>query len=86
MISQLSRALVGYYVALRISAGAVTTWLPFEPRADPSPIVRASRQQFQGGFDIREIVGSPSRPHVVTLPASFDSQPERQRQYPILPN
>lgn len=86
MVARLSKSLVGYYVALRISAGAATAWLPVEPRVDPSPIVRASTRTMVGGFDIREVVETAGRLHVVTLSANADVRAVGHWQHPILPN
>jgi hypothetical protein len=83
LLSTLSRSIVGYYVALKISAGAVSAWLPNEPRSDPSPIVRAARQTHVGGFDIREVVENAGRLHVVTLPVGLEERAVSQQLHRV---
>jgi hypothetical protein len=63
----IARALVGYYVALQVSARAATLVLPFDAGAPP-PIVRRAEFRDHSGFDPREIVVRGGAVHVVTMP------------------
>jgi hypothetical protein len=68
--SGLSRRLVQYYTALRLSAGAALLFLPDELPTDRAPIVRQSSMSGPGGFDRREIIVRAGKVGVVTLPLS----------------
>jgi hypothetical protein len=86
MGSRLVSATIRYYMALRISAAVISTWMPLEPRADPSPVVRSATMTSDGEFDIREVVETRGRLHVVTLPADSFNSRTHSRQQTILPN
>jgi hypothetical protein len=73
--SRLSRRLVQYYTALRLSAGAALLFLPYEPPAERAPIVRQSSMSGPGGFDRREVIERAGRVSVVTLPLSSPRAP-----------
>jgi hypothetical protein len=67
-MSQLSRWLIQYYTALRLSAGAAMMFLPFETPEPRVPIVRAAETTGPAGFDRRETIVQAGRISVVTLP------------------
>lgn len=64
----LSRSLVWYYVALRLSTGAATAVLPIELPRDRDAIVRTSRTQRVGAMDPREMISRGGDIAVVTMP------------------
>jgi hypothetical protein len=66
--TRLSRALVQYYVALRLSAAAATEHWPLEPKPEPPAIVRVSPAACIEEFDPRECYRGPEITGVVTLP------------------
>ncbi len=68
MTTRLSRRLVQYYTALRLSAGAAVMYLPFETPRPRAPIVRAAETDGPAGFDRREVIVESGRISVVTLP------------------
>ena len=68
VMTQISRRLVEYYTALRLSAGAATLFLPFEAPGPRAPIVRAAETGGPAGFDRREVIMTAGRVSVVTLP------------------
>ena len=70
VLSRLSRWLVRYYTALRLSAGAALLFLPFEAPSQRAPVVRAAVTDGPAGFDRREIIVHSGRVSVVTLPLS----------------
>jgi len=86
MIASLSKSMIGYYVALRISASAVSFWMPLDLHAGPAPIVRASTRTMVGGFDSREVFVLGGRLHVVTLPAGIDVRDNNPGHHLMLPN
>ncbi|MDQ4044052.1 MAG: hypothetical protein M3173_01185 [Chloroflexota bacterium] len=65
---ELSRSLVRYYVALRLSAGAATAFLPVELPRDREPIVRTSRTPLVGGMDPRELIERSGSIDAITIP------------------
>lgn len=65
---ELSRSLVRYYVALRLSAGAATAFLPVEPPRDREAIVRISRTPRVGGMDPRELINRHDGVDAITVP------------------
>jgi hypothetical protein len=65
-----ARAVVRYYAALRLSAGAATALLPVHMTEDRPPLVRTVKEPLVGGFDRRELVEHHGSTHVVTLPTS----------------
>lgn len=75
-------ALVQYYAALRLSAGAATTLLPPDVRAQPAPIVRSARVELYDGFDRREIIIQSGRPHVITIDLVSATQHDPPACYP----
>lgn len=68
MLSKIGRSVVRYYAAVRISAGAAVTILPFDLPRDRTPIVRAAGSVLSDGFDRREVIEHAGRRFVVTLP------------------
>lgn len=62
-------AVVRYYAAIRLSAGAATALLPLDLRPERPPIVRASQTQLPDGFDRREVIMRSGRPLVITVDA-----------------
>jgi hypothetical protein len=78
VISQMSRRLVQYYTALRLSAGAAMLYLPFETPEPRVPVVRAAETCGPDGFDRREVIVHAGRVSVVTLPLS----PQRASDQP----
>lgn len=72
---RLSRALVQYYVALRVSASAATERWPLEPIAQPPAIVRLRHTEQLDGFDAREVWTTESAVGVVTLPVGQGGVP-----------
>jgi hypothetical protein len=70
VISQLSRRLIQYYTALRLSAGAAMLYLPFETPEPRVPVVRAAETSGPEGFDRREVIVQAGQVSVVTLPLS----------------
>ena len=83
MMALLSRRLVQYYTALRLSAGAATLFLPFEAPSPRAPVVRAAETLGAAGFDRREVIVSGGRVSVVTLPWSLR---HTRNQPPFEPN
>lgn len=75
MRSRVSRYLVQYYTALRLSAGAALLLLPFDPPQQRAPIVRAANMTGPSGFDRREIIIQAGRISVVTLPQESERAP-----------
>ncbi|MEX1159000.1 MAG: hypothetical protein WEC79_08745, partial [Thermomicrobiales bacterium] len=61
----ISRRLVEYCTALRLSAGAATLFLPFEAPSPRAPIVRAAETRGPAGFDRREVIVMAGRVSVV---------------------
>jgi hypothetical protein len=72
---RLSRWLIQYYTALRLSAGAAMLFLPFETPEQQAPVVRAAETTGPGGFDRRETIVRSGRVSVVTLPMSSQRAP-----------
>jgi hypothetical protein len=69
MTLRLSRALVQYYVALRLSAAAATERWPLEPKPAPPAVMRLAQVELDDDFDPRERFSSSTMQGVVTLPA-----------------
>jgi hypothetical protein len=79
-LSRAAIAIVRYYAALRLSAGAATALLPLDMQPARPPIIRASRNRVQGGFDRREIVYRSGKPFIVTVDAErADHVPARSK-------
>jgi hypothetical protein len=78
VISQLSRRLIQYYTALRLSAGAAMLFLPFETPEPRVPVVRTAETTGPDGFDRREVIIHAGRVSVVTLPLA----PQRASDHP----
>ncbi len=67
------RSLLHYYIALKLSAGAIAPLgLPAHLDAPP-PIVRKYRRDF-GGWDPREIIRVGNAVSVLTMPAEHDQE------------
>jgi hypothetical protein len=77
MMSQFSRRLVQYYMALRLSAGAAMLFLPFETPEPRTPIVRAAETTGPAGFDRREVIVHSGKINVVTLPVGLERAPDQ---------
>ena len=74
-MQRLSRSLVRYYVALRLSAGAATSLLPFELPRERDAIVRTSRTPLVGGLDPREVIPrSNGLQDIITIPLDHASK------------
>jgi hypothetical protein len=78
VISQMSRRLIQYYTALRLSAGAAMLYLPFETPEPRVPVVRSAETSGPDGFDRREVIVHGGRISVVTLPLA----PQRASDQP----
>ncbi|HEX5167318.1 MAG TPA: hypothetical protein VFV93_18060 [Thermomicrobiales bacterium] len=75
MRSRVSRCLVQYYTALRLSAGAAMLLLPFEAPEPRTPVVRASDMTGPSGFDRREMIVQAGRVSIVTMPHETERAP-----------
>lgn len=69
MTRRARQALIRYYVAVKLSAGAALRVLPIGELPEPIPIVRSDALRHASGFDRRELVERDGTLHVVTLPA-----------------
>lgn len=78
-MSQLSRRLIQYYTALRLSAGAAMLYLPFETPEPRAPVVRSAETSGPSGFDRREVIVQSGRVSVVTLPLSSQRASDQPR-------
>lgn len=78
-MSQLSRRLIQYYTALRLSAGAAMLYLPFETPEPRAPVVRSAETSGPSGFDRREVIVQSGRVSVVTLPLSSQRASDHPR-------
>jgi hypothetical protein len=71
---RLARAVVEYYVVLRISASAATAYWPFSHPHEPQPIVRVAQATHPIGFDPREVfTAADGGVCVITLPQRYAS-------------
>jgi hypothetical protein len=64
----LRRSIVQYYVALKLSAGAVAPMFDLHLEDQPAPIVRRYRQPGYAHWDAREVVSMGATSAIVTLP------------------
>ena len=62
------RSIVQYYVALKLSAGAVAPMFDVHLQESPAPIVRSYRQPGDVNWDAREVVMLGTQSAIVTLP------------------
>ena len=76
-MTQMSRWLIQYYTALRLSAGAAMLYLPFETPEPRVPVVRAAETTGPDGFDRREVIVRAGRISVVTMPLSSQRAPDQ---------
>jgi hypothetical protein len=74
----MSRRLIQYYTALRLSAGSAMLYLPFETPEPRVPVVRSAETSGPDGFDRREVIVHGGRISVVTLPLT----PQRASDQP----
>lgn len=62
----ISRALVQYYLALKLSAGAISPIYVTQVESDPAPIVRPYSRDGAGLWDPREVVSVGRASAIVT--------------------
>ncbi len=77
MRSSIYRAFIHYYVALKLSAGAVSPMFGPQFQDQPVPLVRRYIQQGDTLWDAREIVTDGRNPAIVTLPYSSSQRVSR---------